>query len=93
MIDATARVTSKGQITVPIDVRKALGLQPGDRLRFVGQDGVVRLERALSVTESTRGAFKQYAISPPPSARELRQIAEEAWTEDALERDERSKRR
>jgi antitoxin PrlF len=29
-----AKVTSKGQITVPKEVRKALKLQPGDRVDF-----------------------------------------------------------
>ncbi|HEV2488148.1 MAG TPA: AbrB/MazE/SpoVT family DNA-binding domain-containing protein [Terracidiphilus sp.] len=30
----TATVTSKGQITIPIKVRKALGLKPGARVDF-----------------------------------------------------------
>lgn len=30
-----AKVTSKGQITLPIDVRTKLGLRPGSRLSFV----------------------------------------------------------
>lgn len=28
----TATVTSKGQITIPVEVRKALNLKPGDRI-------------------------------------------------------------
>lgn len=37
-----ARVTSKGQLTVPKGVRAALGLQTGDELIFeVGAQGVV----------------------------------------------------
>ena len=37
-------MTSKGQITVPKDVRIKLGLQPGDRVRFIVEgDGRVRL--------------------------------------------------
>jgi AbrB family looped-hinge helix DNA binding protein len=32
---ATAAVTSKGQITIPLEVRKKLGLKPGDRVRFI----------------------------------------------------------
>lgn len=37
-------MTSKGQITVPKDVRLKLGLKPGDRVRFlVEADGRVRL--------------------------------------------------
>jgi len=31
----SATVTSKGQITIPIDVRTTLGLRPGSRLSFV----------------------------------------------------------
>jgi AbrB family looped-hinge helix DNA binding protein len=34
----TAKLTSKGQITIPLEVRKALGLRTGDRLAFVVRD-------------------------------------------------------
>ena len=37
---ATAAVTSKGQITIPVEVRKKLGLKAGDRVRFIeGENG------------------------------------------------------
>jgi AbrB family looped-hinge helix DNA binding protein len=36
---ATAKVTSKGQITVPKHVRTKLGLAPGDELEFVEEEG------------------------------------------------------
>ena len=43
VIEAT--VTSKGQITVPSEVRRALGLSAGDKLRFVrAADGKISLE-------------------------------------------------
>lgn len=36
----SATVTSKGQITIPIQVRKALRLKPGSRIDFYeGEDG------------------------------------------------------
>jgi AbrB family looped-hinge helix DNA binding protein len=44
---ATAKVTSKGQITVPKDVREALGLSPGDELEFVEEDGQFLLRKRL----------------------------------------------
>lgn len=31
---STARVTSKGQVTIPADVREALGIEQGDNLLF-----------------------------------------------------------
>ncbi|MGI8417609.1 MAG: AbrB/MazE/SpoVT family DNA-binding domain-containing protein [Nakamurella sp.] len=34
----SATVTSKGQVTIPVDVRTKLGLHPGSRLAFVPTD-------------------------------------------------------
>jgi antitoxin PrlF len=36
-----ATVTSKGQITVPLAVRKRLGLKEGDRLEFINEGGTM----------------------------------------------------
>jgi len=37
-------MTSKGQITIPAPVRRALGVRPGDRIEFkLRADGVVEL--------------------------------------------------
>ncbi len=33
-MDSSARITSKGQVTIPLAVRRALGLGPGDQLVF-----------------------------------------------------------
>ena len=41
-----SRLTSKSQVTVPKDVREALGVGPGGKVRFeVGADGRVTLAR------------------------------------------------
>ena len=40
----TATVTSKGQVTIPKAIRDQLGLEPGDRLRFIERDGEIILE-------------------------------------------------
>lgn len=44
-------VTIKGQTTLPRDVRAALGLTSGDRVRYVILDGEVRILKARSVKE------------------------------------------
>lgn len=53
-----ARITSKGQITVPREIRRALGVGPGDRLLFEkGASGVsVRPLRTKSPFAKYRGA-------------------------------------
>ena len=42
-------VTIKGQTTIPRNVRAALGLSAGDRVRYVILDGEVRLLKARPV--------------------------------------------
>ncbi len=48
----TATLTSKGQITIPADVRRTLGVQTGDRVEFLEiQPGRFEL---VAVTRSVR---------------------------------------
>ena len=53
----SARITSKGQITVPHEIRRALGVGPGDTLEFEKEGGVVRVRpvRGESRFEKYRG--------------------------------------
>ncbi len=52
-----AKITSKGQVTVPHEIRRALGVQSGDRLIFEsGEEGVrVRPVRRKSPFTKYRG--------------------------------------
>lgn len=66
MREHLTRVTRKGQITVPVEVRRALGLQEGDNVAVLLEDGQVTLERRASVVERTAGVLSgtQPALTP-----------------------------
>jgi antitoxin PrlF len=50
MLEST--ITAKGQTTVPRDIRAALGLKPGDKLRYlVLEDGQVRILKQRPATD------------------------------------------
>jgi AbrB family looped-hinge helix DNA binding protein len=84
MLRLRTKVTRKGQVTVPVEIRRALGLKEGDPVEFILDDGVARIEAAQSVVERTRGIFKSNL--PPLTERQLKDAAEQAWADDAYDR-------
>ena len=55
----TAKITSKGQITIPIRVRKALGVRPGDRIAFIElENGKFTVVPATKSVKSLKGIIK-----------------------------------
>ena len=47
-----AKVTSKGQVTIPIAIRKKLGIKDGDKLLFVEKpDGVIMVNPTMMALE------------------------------------------
>ncbi len=55
---STSTLTSKGQTTVPKDVRRHLGLKPGDKIRFlVEDDGRVVILPATLHLRDLRGSL------------------------------------
>jgi len=49
-----ARISSKGQITIPIEIRKRLGLKEGDKVVFIEKDNNIIL------LNSNRLAFEEF---------------------------------
>ena len=48
-----AKVTSKGQVTIPIDIRKKLGLKNGDKVLFVEEAGrIYMINSSMDVCSS-----------------------------------------
>jgi AbrB family looped-hinge helix DNA binding protein len=56
---ASAALTSKGQITIPIEVREELGLKTGDRIEFVkSEEGKFFIQPKKGSIMNLRGMFK-----------------------------------
>ena len=57
----TATLTSKGQVTIPADVRQRLGLESGDRIEFVQMDGGYAIKPAIDDVRSLKGLLRKPA--------------------------------
>ena len=55
-----ATLTSKGQITVPKEIRDRLGLQQGDQIEFVSANGITVIRKF--VAEGENPFLKQVGI-------------------------------
>ena len=82
--ELVSTITTKGQVTIPVEIRRLLGVAPRDKIAFVVEDGQVRLARRNSVVERTAGAFRSQ--ESPLTAEELREAAERAIADDVIER-------
>lgn len=59
MTTTTTTLTSKGQVTIPKELREKLGLQQGDKLVLVEEDGNIIL-RKVSLEEVRQKALENY---------------------------------
>ncbi len=54
------RVTSKGQVTIPVRIRRKLGIRPNTRVDFVEKDGDVVLEVSEPQKAAEAGSLAQH---------------------------------
>lgn len=53
-----AKVTSKGQVTIPLDIRKKLGIREGDKILFIEEGNkIVIMNSTLMALEEAQEAF------------------------------------
>jgi AbrB family looped-hinge helix DNA binding protein len=57
MIQNITTLTSKGQVTIPKAIRDELGLRPFDKIRFIIEDGEVKLKKAYLSLEEIAGSL------------------------------------
>ena len=55
----TATLSTKGQVTIPTDVRQRLGLESGDRVEFVEFDGGFAIKPAIDDVKSLKGLLRK----------------------------------
>ena len=74
-------VTSKGQVTIPAEIRRRLGLAPHDKVTFSVEDHHVVLTPWTSVVDRTAGSLRSEI--PALSPQEEKRAAEEQMAEQA----------
>jgi AbrB family looped-hinge helix DNA binding protein len=89
MSEYRTTMTRKGQVTIPVEIRRALGLKEGDQVA-VNQngDGIV-MRRAESVVERTAGILAHYGRKPAPTIDEMEEAAAQAIADGAMQGMER----
>ncbi len=80
-----ARITSKGQITLPIAIRRKLGLEKGDKVVFLEDQGRIILLKSTAVAllelrKDMEGEAEKAGLSSEDAIiREIREIRKELW--------------
>ena len=53
-----AKVTSKGQVTIPVEIRRKLGLKNGDKVLFIEEEGrVYIMNSSMNALREVQKAF------------------------------------
>ncbi len=80
---ATATLTSKGQLTLPKDVRDDLGLKAGDKLDILKEDGKYVLRPRTVAIETLAGILGRSPAGPMTEAEEEEAFARALAEDDA----------
>ncbi len=71
---AESRITSQGQISVPAEIRKRLGVGPGATIEWDEADGQIVVRRARKYT--SKEIHKILFPDGPPKRRSLKELKE-----------------
>lgn len=77
--EIVATITQRSQVTIPAEVRRALGVKPGDKIAFAIEDGWVRLVPATFTLELAFGF-----VEPLHRPEDFMVIARQAEDERAI---------
>lgn len=79
------KVTRKGQITLPVELRKKYDIEEGDIVYIREGEHGIEITTPGTFASRTAGIFRDYASKLAPlEPDEIREHAARAWTEDAM---------
>lgn len=81
MKELLSSVSPKGQVTLPIEIRRQLGIKPKDKVAFRLEQGKVELTPARSPLEESYQAIP--ALKPPRSWQEIEALVGEELAQRA----------
>jgi len=73
MVITQSKITSQGQVTVPAEIRKSLGLAPGSVIEWREIDGEIVVARASKYVSEE---IHQALFPRPPARRSLEELDE-----------------
>lgn len=88
-----AKITTRGQITIPIEIRKKLGVKDGDKVIFVEEGGRIIMENAAMVALKNaqmafEGEAERLGISTEQAVVNLvKEVRREIWEENHARHD------
>ncbi len=56
----TVKLSEKGQIAIPLDIREALGLRKGDELLLLQDGNKIFMEKATKAAETLKAEFEPF---------------------------------
>jgi AbrB family looped-hinge helix DNA binding protein len=79
---STTKLSSRGQVVIPEEIRNRLGLEPGDQFVVVGEGNVVILktveppnaEKLKALMNKVQAAAKAAGVTPEDVERAIREV-------------------
>jgi antitoxin PrlF len=79
-------LTSKGQVTIPKEIRDTLGLKPNDKIQFFIENGHARFKRLPSLEELAGSLPSLTSLGLSITVKEAIELAREEHAKDVFEK-------
>ncbi|PLR79470.1 AbrB family transcriptional regulator [Bacillus sp. V3-13] len=70
-------VTQKGQVTIPVEIRRHLGIEPGDRINFIKKDNKAEIEIEVIKATTVEDVYGIFSTNKPLDFENERLLAQE----------------